>query len=80
MLTAYLHEALASATVEKMENGRCFASISQFPGVWAEAETPENCREELADVLEEWIILSLKRGDRLPVIGSYDLNAVGASL
>jgi predicted RNase H-like HicB family nuclease len=80
MLTAYLHEAIASATVEKTENGRCFASIPQFPGVWAVAETPEKCRVELAEVLEEWVILSLKRDDRLPVVGSYDLNTVGASL
>ncbi len=79
MLTDYLHEALAGAIMEQMENGHCFASIPQFPGVWSEAKTTEKCRVELAEVLEEWVILSLKRGDRLPVIGNYDLNAIGAA-
>lgn len=77
MLTAYLREALSKTHIEKMEDGRWFLSLPSFPGVWADGESAEAARIELEEVLEEWIILSLRRGDPLPVLGSYNLNVVG---
>jgi predicted RNase H-like HicB family nuclease len=78
MLTDYLRAALAHPKIEKLETGGFFLSLAAFPGVWADGETIEEAQGELEDVLEEWIILSLRRGDALPVVGSYDLNAIGA--
>ena len=78
MLTAYLHAALQETKTEKMENGHWFLSLPRFPGVWAESELKETATSELEEVLEEWIILGLRRGDSLPVVGDYDLNTVGA--
>jgi len=77
MLKAYIEQAMAGAVAEKMENGRYFLKIPGFRGVWADGDDVESAREELAEVLEEWILLALKRGVPLPVIGGYDLNKIG---
>lgn len=37
-------------------------------GVYASAPTLEACREELAEVLEEWIVLRVYRNRPLPAI------------
>ncbi|MEW6306406.1 MAG: type II toxin-antitoxin system HicB family antitoxin [Verrucomicrobiota bacterium] len=76
MLSTYLERAMRLATYEKTETGSYFGSIPVMPGVWSEAGTLEQCRRELLEVLEEWIILSLKRGDTLPVVDGCDLNQV----
>ena len=76
MLSIYIGRAMDHAKYEITETGRYFGCIPVTPGVWAEGETLEKCREELREVLEEWIVLSLKRGDRLPAIDECDLNLV----
>jgi predicted RNase H-like HicB family nuclease len=40
-----------------LEDGTWFAEIPGFEGVWANSKTVENCRNELIEVLEEWLIL-----------------------
>ena len=76
MLSEYIDRAMQHATYEKTETGQYFGSIPVAPGVWSEAANLEQCRAELREVLEEWIILSLKRGDPLPVVDGCDLNHV----
>jgi predicted RNase H-like HicB family nuclease len=76
MLSTYITRAMEHAKYELTEDQRYFGSIQLTPGVWAEAGNLEDCREELREVLEEWIILSLKRGDDLPVIDECDLNQI----
>ncbi|MFQ6114124.1 MAG: type II toxin-antitoxin system HicB family antitoxin [bacterium] len=56
-----------------MERGY-FGKIPQFQGVWETADILEACREELQEVLEEWISIGLKRGHPIPVIDGIQLN------
>ena len=37
-----------------------YGNIPQFKGVWASADTLEACRNELQEVLDEWVVISLK--------------------
>ena len=76
MLLEYISQAMRHAAYEKIEDGKYYGSIPVTPGVWSKADTLEKCRDELREVLEEWIILSLKRGDALPVVDGCDLNHV----
>ena len=67
MLTKYINSAMEKAHYEILEESRTFyGSIRGFKGVWAEGETLEACRQELQSVLEEWIIIRLRRGLPLP--------------
>ena len=74
MLTEYIQKAMRQAKYELMENGRFFARISGFEGLWAEGRTLEDCREELQITLEDWLLLGLQLGHTLPVIEGIDLN------
>ena len=74
MLTDYVEKAMRLAHYELMENGRFFGQIPQCKGTWAEGRTLEACRVELQSVLEDWILLGLHLGDKLPVIDGINLN------
>ena len=43
-------------------------------GVMALGATLRECEDELRSTLEDWILVGLKLGHRLPVIGGIDLN------
>lgn len=75
MLTAYINAAMRIAHYELSESGEGYIGrISGLQGVWANADTLEACRDELREVLEEWIILGLKMNHNIPVIDGIDLN------
>ncbi|MEK7822127.1 MAG: type II toxin-antitoxin system HicB family antitoxin, partial [Planctomycetota bacterium] len=57
MLVEYIQGALEKAEYKKLDDGSWFAEIPGFEGVWANGKTVEECRKELVEVLEEWLIL-----------------------
>ena len=63
MLTEYLEKAMAQASVEKTEDGRYFASIPDFKGVWGDGDTPKESCQELRTALEEWLVIALREDD-----------------
>ncbi len=63
MLIDYIRQAMRHAHYERMENGRFFGSIPACRGAWGEGATLEECREELREALESWIIVGLRHGD-----------------
>jgi predicted RNase H-like HicB family nuclease len=79
VLIRYCTEALQRAAYKVLEDGSWFAEIPGFAGVWANAETVEATREELYEVLQEWLLLKLRDGDELPVVGGIDLNVLSAA-
>jgi len=44
-----------------------------FQGVWANADLLDACRDELQSALEDWLILGLRTGHTLPVVGGINL-------
>ena len=77
MLAEYIAKAVEKAAYEKMENGRFFATLPGFKGLWAEGKTVEAARRELISTLEDWLLMAIRCGDDVPVIGGIDLNKVG---
>ena len=73
MLTNYIHAALRQAKYEIIENGQYYGEIPTFDGVWATAGTLEDCREELRESLEDWLVLGLRMGHMLPVVDGINL-------
>lgn len=75
MILDYINAAMQRAKYELLPDEKKFyGEIKECQGVWAEGKTLEACRSELMEVLEEWIILKLKDGDKMPVIGNIDIN------
>ena len=77
MLTEYIEKAIARAEIEKMEDGRYFASIPNFKGVWADGDTSEECLRELRIAFEEWLVIALREDDTLPELAGVSLNFGG---
>lgn len=70
MLTNYIRRALRRATYEILPSDRTFyGEIPGFEGVYATANTLEGCRDELEEVLEEWLLLRISQHLPLPVMG-----------
>ncbi len=74
MLTEYVRQAMRLAHYEIMENGRYWGEMPPLSGVWAEGTTLEQCRDTLREVLEDWLLVGLRRGHTIPVIEQIDLN------
>jgi len=75
MLTEYIEEALKKAHYEIIEDEAPFyGEIPELQGVWATGKTLEECRVELKEVLEGWILLSMQKGLPVPKIGKYRIK------
>jgi len=75
MLTEYIQAAMHRAKYKLLDDEEgFFGEISECPGVWADAPSLEACRDELREVLEDWILIRARRQLDLPVIDGLDLN------
>ena len=74
MLSEYLLAVMNRATFEVIDDDRSFyGRIPNLEGVWANAATLEDCRAELKQVLEEWLLLRLSERLSIPEIDGIDL-------
>lgn len=73
MLVTYIQNAMRLAKYEILEDGSYYGEIPGFEGVWAQAEQLELCRDELQSALEDWLILGLRMGHKLPVVAGIQL-------
>ena len=74
MLIEYINKAMSKAVYDKLEDGSFFGKIPECPGVVAFGETLYQCRKELISSLEGWLIVKIRHGDILPVVGRINLN------
>lgn len=75
ILAQYIQVAMQGEKYQILEDdGTFFGEIPGFQGVWANASTLEGCREELQEVLKDWIQFGLDRGHSLPDIEGVVLN------
>ncbi len=75
MITEYIQAAMEKATYEIIKDEEpYFAKIPELQGVWASGKTLEECRKNLREVLEEWIVLSIKKSLPIPPLGKYKIK------
>jgi predicted RNase H-like HicB family nuclease len=75
-LTAYIEAALELARYDKLEDGSFAGEIPKLKGVVAFGSSLRGCERELRSTLEDWILVGLRLGHKLPVLGGIDLNKV----
>ena len=74
MLLEYVQAALRHAKYEILpDDRRYYGAIPECAGVYAEAEVLEDCRDELREVLEEWVLFRVHRNLPLPSIDGIEL-------
>jgi predicted RNase H-like HicB family nuclease len=74
MLFEYIQKALEKAQYKVLDDGTWFAEVPDFEGVWANAATVEECRRELQEVLEEWLVLKIRDRDPIPKIEGVEIR------
>lgn len=74
MLIDYINKALSKAEYDKLEDGTFSGRIPQCQGVIAFGNTLFECQKELESVLEGWLIVKIRHGDKLPTIDGFDIN------
>lgn len=65
MIRPYVEEALRHARYDKLEDGPLYGEVPRLRGVLATGETLEECRNQLGEVVEEWVLIRVARS--LPV-------------
>ncbi|MDO8552637.1 MAG: type II toxin-antitoxin system HicB family antitoxin [bacterium] len=66
MLREYIDKKLRVARYKLLKDGTYFAEIPGVRGVWANAKNLEQCRRNLRDVLEEWLLLKVSNHESVP--------------
>lgn len=79
MLTRYIRAAMKKATYEILDDGTYYGEIPGFQGVWASADKLEDCRDELEEILEEWILLHVSRHLTLPIVDGLQIKVKDAA-
>ena len=74
MFSEYIGAALKRARYESLENGSYMATVDGLRGVTATGETIERCREDLIEVMEEWIAIRLQRGFSIPDLDGHTIG------
>ena len=74
MLIEYVNKAMSKAVYDKLDDGTFTGKIPQCPGVVAFGESLYQCEQELRSSLEGWLIVKIRHGDKLPIIGKINLN------
>ena len=63
----FIRSAFREARFEILpDDGTFYGEIPSCQGVYANADSMEACRNELREVLEEWVSLRLRMNLRLP--------------
>ena len=74
MLSNYIHAAMRRANYEILPDDHTYyGEIPGFDGVFANADQLEACREQLEEVLEEWVLLRVARNLPLPSVDGISL-------
>ena len=74
VLSDYVGEALAQATYEKLEDGSYVGRIPPCPGIVVFGSSLRECENELRSTLEDWILVGLRLGHKLPRLAGIELN------
>ncbi len=78
MLIQYIHAALERAKYEIIDDEEpYYGEVTELEGVWATGKTLEECRRNLEEVIDEWLIFRLRNGLPIPRIGNYMIKEPG---
>lgn len=69
MLLEYVQAALRHAKYEILpDDGSYYGEVPECRGVYANAPNLEECREQLREVMEEWLLFRIHKNLELPPI------------
>jgi predicted RNase H-like HicB family nuclease len=79
VILAYVEQALSRAEVERLEDGTYVAEVGGLQGVLGTGTDEATCRANLAEVVEEWVLVRVARGLAVPPLGGVTVAVKHAS-
>jgi len=79
LIRQYVDTALKTARYDKLGGGTFYGEVPRLRGVIATATTLERCREELAEVIEEWVPVRVAKRLPVPRIGRARVEVLRVS-
>jgi predicted RNase H-like HicB family nuclease len=79
MIRQYVEAALRGARYDKLEDGAFYGEVPKLRGVLATADTLEQCRNQLAEVVEEWVLVRVAKGLTVSPLGKIEVKIKKAS-
>jgi len=76
MLTEYTEEALRRTRYEIIDEEPYYGEIEEIRGVWATGRTIEEYRNNLKEVIDGWILLSIKKGIPILRLGDFEISVI----
>ena len=75
MIVEYIEAALERARYEIIEDEEpYYGEVPGLDGVWATGKTLEECRHNLAEVIDGWVVVRLRKGLPIPSIGEHRIE------
>jgi len=75
MLLQYIQVALERAHYEIIEDAEPFyGEVPALAGIWATGQTLEECRRNLAEAIEDWVLFSIAKGLPIPALGEVSIH------
>jgi predicted RNase H-like HicB family nuclease len=74
MIRQYVERALRGAHYDKLEDDTFCAEVPELRGVIATGDTLEVCRDQLAEVIEEWILVRVSQGLAVPALDDIEVK------
>ena len=70
MICEYIESAMRQAHYELINDDEpYYGEIPELKGVWASGKTLEECRRNLQETVEGWILVRIVRGMEIPSLG-----------
>ena len=77
MLTEYVEEALQRAHYEIIDDEEpYYGEVKELQGIWASGKSLEECRKHLKDVIEGWLLVSIKNNKMIPELGNARIQEI----
>jgi len=75
LIAQYIEAALSRAKYELIEDEEpYYGEVPELKGVWATGKTLEECRRNLAEVIDGWLVVRLRKGLDIPPIGEHKIE------
>lgn len=66
MINQFIDQNLKRAKYKILKDGTYYGEIPRFQGVWAQGKNLEECRRELHEVIEGWLLLKVHSHESVP--------------
>ena len=73
ILTEYLEAAMNHVQLDRLSDTEVYAEIPPCPGVWATGKNEWHARQQIREVLEEWLVLKIRGQEPIPHVDGHGL-------